>query len=42
MDTENPINPDSEGYHYIYKIVDQFSNYIVTVPTPKKIMLNTL
>ena len=35
MDTKGPINPASEGHHYIYVIVDHFSNYIATVPAPK-------
>ena len=35
MDTKGPINPASEGHHYIYVIVDHFSNYIATVPAQK-------
>ena len=35
MDTKGPINPASEGNHYFCVIFDLFSNYIVTVPTPK-------
>ena len=42
MDTECPLNPASEGNHYICVIVDQFSKYIATVPTPKKKTLITL
>ena len=41
MDTKGPINPASEGHHYIYVIVDHFSNYIATVPA-QKIMLTVL
>ena len=35
MDKQGPINPACERNLYIYVIVDQFSIYIVTVPTPK-------
>ena len=34
MDTKGPINPTSNGNQYIYVIIDAFSHYIVTVPTP--------
>ena len=37
MDTKDPINLASAGNHYIYVIVDHFSNYNVTVPIPKNI-----
>ena len=36
-----PLHTVSEANLYIYGIVDHFSNYIVTVPTPKK-LLNVL
>ena len=35
MDTKGPINTAPERNLYIYEKVDLFSNYIVTVPTPK-------
>ena len=35
MPSKGPINPVSDGNHYLYVLVDQFSNYFVTVPTPK-------
>ena len=35
MDTIGLLNPACERNHYTFVIVDQFSNYIVTVPTPK-------
>ena len=35
MDTEGLLNIASDGNHYIYKIVDHFNNYNVTVPTPQ-------
>ena len=35
IDTKGPLNPASEKNHYLYVTFDQFSNYIVTVPTPK-------
>ena len=37
IDTKGPLNPASDGNHYFYVIVDHFSNYLVTVPTPKNI-----
>ena len=37
MNTEGPINPTSEGNHYLYVIVDHFSIYNLTVPTPKNV-----
>ena len=36
MDTKGPLGPSSDGSRFIYVIVNHFSNYIVTVPTPKK------
>ena len=35
MDTKGPLNIAFDGNHYIYSIVDLFSTYIVTEPTPK-------
>ena len=35
MDTKGPLNPESDGIHCFFLIVDDFSNYIVTVPTPQ-------
>ena len=36
MDTKKgPLNPAFDRNHYIYVIVDQFSNYNVTVPISK-------
>ena len=32
MDTKSPINPASEGHHYIYVIVDHFSTSALSVP----------
>ena len=32
---KGPSNPASEWNHYIFVIFDHFSNFIVTVPTPK-------
>ena len=32
---KGPLNPASEGSHYIYEIVDCFSNYISIVPFTK-------
>ena len=36
LDTKGPINPGSDGNHFTDLFVDQFSNYIATVPAPKK------
>ena len=36
MDSKGPKNPASEGNVHVHKVVVQFSNYIVTVPTPKE------
>ena len=41
MYTKGPFDLASAGNHYIYIVVDHFSNYIVTVPTPN-LMLNML
>ena len=35
LDTEGLLSFVSEGNHHIYVIVDQFTYYIVTAPTPK-------
>ena len=35
IDTKGPLNPASDGSHYTNVFVDPFSNYVVTVPTPK-------
>ena len=35
MGTEIPVSPTSESNHYLCVIVDQFSEYIVAVPTPQ-------
>ena len=37
MHTKGPLNLASDGNHYIYVFVDQFSKNIATVPTPKYI-----
>ena len=37
MDTKIPINPTSDGNHYIHLIVDQFINYKIIVPTPANV-----
>ena len=38
MDNKRPLNLASEGNHYFHVTVDQFSVYIITVPTPKTIV----
>ena len=35
MDSEGPLNSASERNPHFYVIIDQLSNYIVTVPTPE-------
>ena len=45
IDTKGPINPSSNGNHYIFVMVDAFSNYVVVVPAPRinaKYAINTL
>ena len=39
MDIKGPWNPASEGAQYIYVFVDHFSNYIVTEPPPKILLI---
>ena len=36
MDTKRSFNPISEGFLFIYTIVDHFSIHKVTLPTPEK------
>ena len=35
MDIEGLLNTASDGNHCVYKNVDHFNNYNVTVPTPQ-------
>ena len=35
MDTKGPLHHACEENQYIYVVVDHFSNYLVTDPTPK-------
>ena len=42
MDTERRLNTVREGNHKDYETLDRFSNYIVTVPTPKRIAQNAV
>ena len=36
MDTKRPLKPAADWYLSFYVCADHFSNYIVTVSTPKK------
>ena len=42
MDTEGPISPSSDGISYVYVIVDAFTRYVVTHPSPKIDATNAL
>ena len=40
MDTKEPLNPASDGNFELQISIDDFSDYIITVPAPKTIAQN--
>ena len=34
MDTKGPLSPPSQNNQYVFVIIDAFSHYVVTVPSP--------